>query len=417
MDQVEFTERMFYNVGMDSLNKLREMSVQMHLEPAEEVRFTPPVTRTSPVAPCGQPLGRSSEQAKRESLGIFNAAMPGGKTIPLLKTLLTSACERNCFYCPFRAGRNYRRATFKPEEMAQVFMDMHRAGLVQGLFLSSGIIGGGLRTQDNLLATAEILRQRHRFQGYLHLKIMPGVEKAQVERAMQLADRLSINLEAPNDARLASLAPRKQFSAELLQPLKWIEEIRQTQPAREGWKGRWPSTATQFVVGGAGESDLEILTTSAFLYRQLKLRRTYFSAFNPVPDTPLENLPAENPMRQHRLYQASYLFRDYGYDLEEMPFTQAGNLPLEMDPKLAWAEEHLVEDPVEVNRAGRQELLRIPGVGPIGARAIMAARRQTTIREIYQLQSIGVRSKHLKPFVLLDGRRPAYQPRLIKSFE
>jgi len=400
---------------MDALSKLQNMSVQMHLEPAEEVPFRPPVTRPPSVAPCGQSLRPSAEQAKRESLGIFNAALPGGKTIPLLKTLLTSACERNCFYCPFRAGRNYRRATFKPEEMAQVFMDMHRAGLVQGLFLSSGIIGGGLRTQDKLLATAEILRQKHHFRGYLHLKVMPGVEKAQVERAMQLADRLSINLEAPNDTRLALLAPLKQFSSELLQPLTWIEEIRQTQPAQAGWKGRWPSTATQFVVGGAGESDLEILTTSAFLYRQLKLRRTYFSAFNPVLDTPLENLPPEDPMRQHRLYQASYLFRDYGFDLEEMPFSRAGNLPLEMDPKLAWAEENLIEDPVEVNRAGRQDLLRIPGVGPIGAHAIMVARRQQIIREINQLQAIGVRSNSMKPFILLDGRRPIYQPRLLKT--
>jgi predicted DNA-binding helix-hairpin-helix protein len=397
---------------MDTLIKLENVAVQMHLEPAEELPYRPQPILKQPVAPCGHTPLSARAQAKKEALGIFNAALPGGKTIPLLKTMLTSACERDCYYCPFRAGRNYRRTTFKPEEMAGAFMDMNRAGMVQGLFLSSGIIKGGVRTQDKLLETAEILRQKHQFHGYIHLKIMPGIEKAQVERAMQLADRLSVNLEAPNDKRLALLAPRKRFVDELLQPLKWIEEIRQNQPPHLGWKGRWPSSATQFVVGAAGESDLEILTTSAYLYQQLRLRRTFFSAFSPVADTPLEDQPPEDPKREHRLYQASYLFRDYGFDLEEMPFSQSGKLPLAIDPKLAWAEMHLKEEPVEVNRASRGELLRIPGVGHKGARAVLAARRRGTLRDIYDLQAIGVRTKRVKPYVLLDGKRPAYQPRL-----
>jgi predicted DNA-binding helix-hairpin-helix protein len=397
---------------MDATNKLKAVATQMHLEPAEETSLRPRLSQSPPVAPCGQVVQTSQTQSKKESLGVFNAALPGGKTIPLLKTLLTSACERNCFYCPFRAGRNYRRTTFKPEEMAKTFMDMHRAGMVQGLFLSSGIIGGGARTQDKLLATAEILRKKLQFRGYIHLKIMPGVEKAQVERAMHLADRLSVNLEAPNDRRLALLAPRKQFVEELLRPLQWIEAIRNEQPRQLGWNGRWPSTATQFVVGGVGESDLELLTTSAYLYERLGLRRAYYSAFNPIPDTPLENNPAEDPMRQHRLYQASFLFRDYGFDLEEMPFTEKGNLPLVIDPKLAWAQTNLIHDPVEVNRANRQELLRIPGVGPKGSRAIVTARRYGALREVRDLKAIGVQTKRLKPFVLLDGKRPTYQPKL-----
>lgn len=406
---------MFYNVAMDVVKKLKTVAPQMRLEPAEEMRFQGSILASAPVAPCGQAVSSSSIQSQKESLGVFDAVVPGGKTIPLLKTLLTSACERNCLYCPFRAGRNYRRTTFKPEEMAKAFMDMHRAGMVQGLFLSSGIIGGGIRTQDKLLATAEILRQKHRFRGYLHLKIMPGAEEAQVERGMQLADRLSVNLEAPNDKRLALLAPRKQFMKELVRPLRWIETIRMTQPSRYGWNGKWPSTTTQFVVGGVGESDLELLTTSSYLYRQLRLSRAYYSAFNPVSDTPLENHPPEDPLRQHRLYQASFLFRDYGFDLEEMPFTSNGNLPLDTDPKLAWALANLRYAPVEVNRATPRELLRIPGVGPKGARAIMAARRQGTIREIKDLKAIGVRTKRLKPFVLLDGRRPSYQPGLFNE--
>lgn len=399
---------------MDAAAKLELFAGQMHLEPAEEagVRAAPlptPPAVAGKIAPCGQVIEAGSLPAKKNSLGIHEAAMPGGKRIKLLKTLLTSACERNCYYCPFRAGRNYRRATFKPEEMAQTFMQLYRAGMVEGLFLSSGIIGGGVKSQDKIIAAAEILRQKYQFRGYIHLKIMPGAEKEQVRRTMQLANRVSSNLEAPNAKRLNLLAPKKEFWRELLQPLQWMEEIRRTQPAQESWNGRWPSSVTQFVVGAVGESDVELLDTAATLYRQLRLARAYFSAFSPVEDTPLENLPPANPLREHRLYQASFLLRDYGFEMEEMPFDQQGNLPLESDPKLAWARLHLRERPVDVNRADREALLRVPGIGPKGAEAILTARRQRRLRELQELQKIGVLAKRAAPFVLLDGARPSFQ--------
>ena len=236
---------------------------------------------------------------------ISQAVLPNGQRMRLLKTLLTSACERNCYYCPFRAGRDFRRETFKPDEMASTFMALQRGGVAQGIFLSSGIAGGSIRTQDQLLASAEILRSKFNYQGYIHLKLMPGVEYAQVEQAMRLADRVSVNLEAPNSQRLERLAPRKVFMEELLQPLRWVEEIRRSQAGTAGWKGRWPSSATQFVVGAVGENDLELLTTAAYLYQRLHLARTYFSTFHPIVDTPFENLPAESPQREQRLYQAS----------------------------------------------------------------------------------------------------------------
>jgi predicted DNA-binding helix-hairpin-helix protein len=238
---------------------------------------------------------------------------------------------------------------------------------------------------------------------------MPGAEQTQVEKAMQLTDRLSINLEAPNDQRLLLLAPRKQFVEELLRPLQWVEQIRQTQRPQHTWNGKWPSTVTQFVVGAVGESDLEILTTTEYLYKRLQLRRAYFSAFSPIHDTPLENNPAENPLRKNRLYQTSFLFRDYGFSLEEMPFDQTGNLPLHIDPKLAWAKANLRESPVEVNRADQEELLRIPGVGPKGANHILQNRRQARLRDLKDLQAIGVQTNRMAPFVLLDGKRPTYQ--------
>ncbi len=409
---------MFYNRMMDSLIKLQEIAVHMDLEPAEEVAYHPvpllPHPHNTPtVAPCGQ-IAQSNPQPSTLSnqppdLGITQAAVSGGKPIKLLKTMLTSACERNCFYCPFRAGRNYKRQTFKPEELAKTASDMHRAGVIDGLFLSSGIIRGGVTTQDKLIATAEILRHKYQFNGYLHLKIMPGVEKDQLERAMQLADRLSVNLEAPNEKRLFELAPKKEFFRELLQPLQWIDQIRREKPAHLGWNGRWPSSVTQFVVGGTNETDVELLTTTEYLHKQLHLRRVYFSAFSPIADTPLENRQAENKMRQHRLYQTAFLFRDYGFDLEELPFLADGNLPLDEDPKLAWAKANLAENPIEINRAEPQQLLRIPGIGPKGARTIVAARRHNHIREIDELKKVGVLTKRMKPFVLLDGKRPSYQ--------
>lgn len=405
---------MFYNIGMEAIHKLKDMAVHMDLEPAEELRRHP----AGKIAPCGIVVeekprpGRRNKQQQLQDLGVFHAALPGGKTVPLLKTLLTSACERDCHYCPFRAGRSFQRVTFTPDEMAQTFMDMHRAGLVEGLFLSSGIIRGGQATQDRLLDTVSILRHKYRFPGYIHLKVMPGAEREQVRQAMTLVDRISTNLEAPNPGRLQALAPLKRFDEELLQPLVWVEEIRRSEPAHLGWNGRWPSTTTQFVVGAVDESDLELLATSEYLFQRLRLGRTYYSAFHPVPDTPLENRPAEDPLRQHRLYQASFLFRDFGFDLEDMPFDQAGNLPRSVDPKLAWADRHLAQAPVELNRAAKSDLLRVPGIGPLSAARILEARRLGTLRDIQHLQQIGLRAGPMKPYILLDGRRPEYQLRL-----
>lgn len=375
---------------MDTLQRLKLLSADMDLETAEDAGC--PKLASSPKEPY-----------------LSGAVLPNGKRITLLKTLLTSACERNCYYCPFRAGRDSRRATFKPEELARTYMSLHLAGIAQGAFLSSGIVGGGIRTQDLLVDTAEILRNKLGYRGYLHLKIMPGAERDQVERSMQLADRVSINLEAPNDHRLALLAPRKQFLDELLTPLRWVDEIRRSRPQRLGWNGRWPSSVTQFVVGGVGESDLELLSATEYLYRTLHLRRAYYSAFHPVPDTPLENQPAEAPLRQHRLYQASFLLRDYGFSMEELPLDTSGNLPLNTDPKLAWAKQNLVESPVELNLANRGELLRIPGIGPHTAERILLTRKQGRLHSLSQLGKMGANTSKIAPFILLDGRRPAYQ--------
>jgi len=389
---------------MNALDTLVELSGHMELEHAEE-------SRSEPIKPgCFTPKARP-EFTEREQKAAFihPAQLPNGKSIKLLKTLLSSACERDCYYCPFRAGRDFRRATFKPQEFAELFMKLNNTKAAEGIFLSSGIAAGGANTQNRILDTAEILRKKLGFRGYMHLKIMPGAERGQVERMMQLADRVSVNLEAPNTERLARLAPHKVFLEELLQPLKWVEEIRRSQPAYKFWNGKYPSTVTQFVAGGSDESDLELLTTTNWLMKNVRLKRAYFSAFHPIRDTPLENKAAVDPMREHRLYQASFLLRDYGFDLEEMPFTQDSNLPLLTDPKLAWAEMNLTEKPVEINRAEKKDLLRVPGIGLQGAEAILSARKTGRLHDLSALKKLGIVVMRAAPFLLLDGKRPASQ--------
>jgi len=387
---------------MNALDTLVELSGQMELEHAEESR-TSKSTQPEPAKPA---CFTAKEQ---RAAFVHPAQLPNGKQIKLLKTLLSSACERDCFYCPFRAGRDFRRATFRPQEFAELFNKLHQVNMAEGIFLSSGIAAGGANTQNKILDTAEILRNKLGYRGYMHLKIMPGAEKGQVQRMMQLADRVSINLEAPNTERLAKLAPHKVFLEELLQPLKWVEEIRRSLPAYKFWNGKYPSTVTQFVAGGADESDLELLSTTDWLMKNVRLTRAYFSAFHPIRDTPLENKAAVNPIREHRLYQASFLLRDYGFDLEEMPFTQDGNLPISTDPKLAWAQINLKEKPLEINKANRRELLRIPGIGPKNADTIIQARQANKLRDLTALRKLGIVVARAAPFLLLDGKRPASQ--------
>lgn len=397
---------------MDTYEKLSALRLEAAFEDAEI--GTLPKEMPAKISPLEcRPVDNlgSEDHPCDPAYPIYMATLPGGRRIPVLKTLLTSACERNCYYCFARAGRDIPRQTFQPDELAQAFFQMYRKGAVQGILLSSGIAGGGVRTQDRLLAVAEILRRKLEFTGYLHLKLMPGAERAQVERAMQLADRVSINLEAPTSEHLSRLAPMKQLVDELLKPLQWVEEIRQSQSSWRGWKGHWPSSTTQFVVGAAEESDLELLRISEYLHRRLKLGRVYFSAFSPVPDTPLESHPPADPWRRIRLYQADFLLRDYGFSFSEFSFLPDGNLPLEHDPKLLWARSHLWEKPLDINRATLVELLRVPGIGPKSARAILEARRSGRLRCLEDLKVLGVQTKRAAPFILLGGKRPEFQLR------
>ncbi len=383
----------------DTLTKLTRMGDVTLYEPAgdQPLREKPPQN-----AP---PASQAHFQSHSLAECITNVSTPSGHK-PILKAMLTTACERNCYYCPFRAGRSKtERLSFSPDEMASGFETLRQAKQVDGLFLSSGIIKGSVTTQDRLLATAEIVRRRYQYRGYIHLKMMPGSEDDQLYRAMQLADRVSVNLEGPTQARLNALAPKKDFDNELLRILISAEAIRRKYPHE-----KLAGTVTQFVVGAVGDTDLELLALSEKLYRQAGLTRAYYSAFHPVIQTPFENVPYTALVREQRLYQASFLLRDYGWTAEEFAFEGSGNLRTDVDPKRAWGDAYLRQAPIELMTAEREQLMRVPGIGPIGADAILRARHQNALSDLSQLRKFGIRApEQSAPYILLNGHRPDTQ--------
>ena len=340
-------------------------------------------------------------------------AQGGGRRIPLLKTMLTTACKNDCNYCAFRQQRDIQRYAFSPDEMASVFMQMANKRKVEGIFLSSGIPGSPITCQDRLLDTIAIIRERYHYRGYVHLKIMPGADDEQLRQSLKYADRLSINIEAANALRLKDLAPSKQFDDVLLATMKKLAQL--IRDGKQDGIGKVPSLTTQIVTGAVGESDMELMAISQALYQHFKLARVYYSRFEPIENTPLEGNQPLDYTRYVRIYQASFLLRDYGFDMEEIPFGKDGNLPLNDDPKLAWARLHYSDAPVELNRLGKEELLRLPGIGPLGADRIYNFRKQHKITSLKQLDSLGVVTARLAPFILLDGHKIPHQYPLWKT--
>ena len=351
---------------------------------------------------CGPQPGR-----KRDDLGrwIYPAALPDGRKVALLKVLLSNVCHNDCAYCANCTSRDFPRTSFAPEELARAFDQMRRKGLVKGLFLSSGVGGDVSRTMDAMIATVELVRTKYVFSGYVHLKLLPGASWGHVERAVQLATRVSVNLEAPNAERLAQIAPGKDFQTDLMQPMQWARQLIEEAGGRLARAGQ----TTQFIVGAAGESDREILATTSQLYEKMGLARAYFSGFQPVAGTALENHPAAPPLREHRLYQSDWLLRQYGFSFAELIFDDQGGLPRQADPKMMWALTYPERFPIEVNRASREELLRVPGLGPRSVARILRLRRKGAFRSPLDLTKVGAVVSRAMPFVLLDGKRPACQ--------
>ncbi|MBI4588218.1 MAG: radical SAM protein [Candidatus Rokubacteria bacterium] len=353
-----------------------------------------------------------------DPIGITRVRLPGGGSTRIMRVMQTNACSLSCGYCPTFCGGKVKRTALAPEEVATTFMEAHRAGLAQGLFLTSGVPGKPVRAMDRMLAAVEVLRCKEGYRGYVHIKLLPGADSAQVEQAARLANRVSINLEAPGDGFVRGLAKEKDFSGDLLPKLELAGRL--LRDAR--WNGspgglRAAGTTTQFVVGPSGETDREILSLVARLEREELLHHAHFSAFQPVVGTPMEGGTATPAMREFRLYQAEHLLRQYGFRFDELPFDADGNLPLDVDPKTAWALRQAGQFPLEVRAAPYELLLRVPGVGPKAALTLVQQRRRSIIRGAEDLRRVGVDTVRAGYFLALHGRRlapglPAHQFRL-----
>jgi len=347
-----------------------------------------------------------------EGMGICHAYAPDGRCISLLKILLTNHCIFDCHYCVNRKSSNVRRARFTPQEVADLTIAFYRRNYIEGLFLSSGIVRSSNHTMEQLIEAALILREEHEFRGYIHLKTIPEADPELVAKAGLYADRVSINVELPTQAGLARLAPDKSAPVIEGAMAKIGTAIVEAKDARKRFRHA-PRFApagqsTQMIVGADQASDADIVGRSATLYNRFGLRRVYYSAFSPIPDASAV-LPLQRPplMREHRLYQSDWLMRFYGYAPHEVQQAAGadGMLPLDIDPKLAWALRFREAFPVDVNRAPREALLRVPGLGVRAVGSLLSARRQRRLR----LEDVGrltVSLAKVRPFIVTADWRP-----------
>lgn len=348
---------------------------------------------------CGFSSARPRHDKSPERF-ISRATLPNGTPICLFKVLLTNICLNDCAYCVNQIGRDVRRYSFQPDELARQFMELHHRRLVQGLFLTSGIGQSPSRTMASMIDTAHILRHRYEFNGYIHLKIMPGANFDCVEEACRIANRVSVNIEAPTVSHLARLSTCKDLHNDILERMRWVKQL--TDKNKSLAPG---GQTTQFVVGAAGESDRDILQTAEALYREIGLRRAYFSAFSPISGSRLENVGATLPVREHRLYQVDWLMRVYKYPFREasLALAENDNLSLKRDPKLVIAQKEPWLFPVDLNQASYDDLLRVPGIGPVSAKRLIETRREHSIFSLLQLKKIGVVTKRAAPFIWFQG--------------
>lgn len=366
---------------------------------------------------CACGTKKPEEHRKRTQTGdawLYPVTVASGGTGIMLKTLLGNVCHNDCLYCPLRCQQDFKRVALGPEELASFFMDFMRKRHLIGLFLSSGVMGTPENTMDRLIATAEILRRKYRYRGYIHLKIIPGASRSSIDAALSYASAVSLNIETPGASHFSKLTHQKNYHTDILEPLQYI--LQQTR--REAAHAR-VTTSSQFIVGASDETDKDILTYCNTLYGQMGMDRLYYSAYQKglgdasIPGENVPQLPqpliAENTLfpelespatigddallvREHRLYQADWLMRIYKFSFDDIPFTDSGHLDLTKDPKQIWADQHPEFFPLSVKKAELQDLLRVPGIGPTYAKRIVEHRHNDGI---YSLRSLPV-----PPFVL-----------------
>lgn len=354
---------------------------------------------------------KGSQIGSTEGVGICHSYTPDGRCVSLLKILLTNYCIFDCRFCVNRISSDTPRARFTVDEVVRLTIDFYKRNYIEGLFLSSGIIQNSDYTMEQLLLVAKALREREHFGGYIHLKTIPGAHQDLIDRAGLYADRLSVNIELPTEADLQQLAPEKDGS-QIRTAMNGIEskiqELRDD--SRRGLKAPTFAPAgqsTQMIVGATATPDQAILQTASQLYQTQKLRRVYYSAYSPIPHADAQ-LPGKSPplVREHRLYQADWLLRFYGFDVHELVMAADGNLDLTIDPKLAWAIAHRHRFPIDVNKAPREDLLRIPGIGARTVARILSMRPVRSLR-VLDLKRLRIAWKRAKAFVIAADYNPA----------
>ncbi len=335
---------------------------------------------------------------------LYPVALPQGGYTVLLKTLLSNACANDCSYCPLRSDTDVRRCTLRPEEVASAFMEYLRRKKVFGLFLSSAVIDNADYTMDKINTVARLLRYKHGFRGYIHLKIIPGASAAAVEEALSLSTAVSLNIEAPTKKRFDLLSRKKDYEDDILRPLNLMGRL-----TGRGMRFSRVKCTTQFIVGASDETDSEIIHSMSALYGKMNFKRVYFSAYQKglgSPGIPGErgffSPPGEAFVREHRLYQADFLLRKYGFKGDEIPLDTTGNLSIDRDPKQAWADSHPEFYPVRINTSGEGALMRVPGLGPETVRRIVDARRTGKVTRLEDLGLKGKRIEKAKNYVIFE---------------
>ena len=333
--------------------------------------------------------------------GIYNAVGSNGCEIPLFKTLMTNKCKNDCKYCINQCKRDFTRLELTPNEIAKAFLHYYNNNFVNGLFLSSGVGNTIDDTMDNLIETSRILRKDYGYQDYIHLKIIPGASKDSIKRAMSLADRVSINIEAATKDGLYEVTSTKDYNKDILKRINWIDSLakRDSSLAPSG-------QTTQLVIGANNETDQEILKRMESIYNKVDMQRTYFSAFSPVEGTELENKVAESTKRTAQLSHADALINEYKFKLREIVFNDNNNLSFDEDPKILAARKMDIF-PVEINSAPYVELIRVPGIGVKSAKKIISIRKKIPFENMSDLKKLGVVIKRAEPFIQIEGNYQA----------
>jgi predicted DNA-binding helix-hairpin-helix protein len=335
---------------------------------------------------------------------LYPVSLPRGGYSVMLKTLVSNVCTNDCKYCPYRSTVDVPRCTIGPDEIAQTFLEYVRKKQVFGLFLSSGVVGTPDRTMELLTDAAGILRCKYHYKGYIHLKIIPGASDAAIEKAISLSSAVSLNIETPGIQFFQKLSSKKDYVRDIIAPLKYIDSL-----TSKGTKYEKVKKTTQFIVGASDENDKEIIRYTGGLYSKLNFNRVYFSVYQrglgdtSIPGEYRERRNKEDDFtREHRLYQVDFLLRKYQFNPSEIIFNSNGMLSLESDPKRVWAESHPEYFPVNVNRATKIQLLRIPGIGPETVRKIVSARKQGKINRIDDLPFRGKRLEYARAFMVFN---------------